>query len=71
MPCYGFRQTKKELKLPGGAGTKKWRLLATQPVPAAASEAAAQIIAWAAREHPGWFWRGVRLPDVRVFCLDP
>ena len=30
-----------------------------------ASEAAAQIIAWAAREHAAWFWRGVGLPERR------
>ena len=30
-----------------------------------ASEAAARIIAWAAREHPAWFWRGVGLPERR------
>jgi hypothetical protein len=26
-----------------------------------ASEDAAQIIAWAAQEHPAWFWKGVDL----------
>ncbi len=31
----------------------------------AASEAVAQIIAWAAQEHPDWFWRGVGLPERR------
>ncbi len=31
----------------------------------AASGAAAQIIAWAAREHTAWFWKGVRLPEGR------
>ena len=31
----------------------------------AASEATAQIIAWAAREHSAWFWRGVGLPEHR------
>ncbi len=36
-----------------------------------ASEAAGQIIAWAAREHAAWFWKGVRSPEVRVFYLDP
>ena len=30
-----------------------------------ASEAAGQIIAWAAREHAAWFWRGVGLPERR------
>ena len=30
-----------------------------------ASEAAAQIIAWAAREHATWFWRGVGSPERR------
>ena len=30
-----------------------------------ASEAAAHIIAWAAREHSAWFWKGVRLPEQR------
>ncbi len=29
------------------------------------SEAAARIIAWAAPEHPAWFWRGVDLPKRR------
>ena len=29
----------------------------------AASEAAGQIIAWAAREHSAWFWNGVGLPE--------
>jgi hypothetical protein len=29
----------------------------------AASEAAAQNIAWAAREHSAWFWKGVGLPE--------
>ncbi len=28
----------------------------------AASEAAAQIIAWAARKHAAWFWLAVSLP---------
>ena len=31
----------------------------------AASDAAARIIAWAAREHSAWFWRGVGLPPRR------
>jgi hypothetical protein len=30
-----------------------------------ASEAVAHIIAWAAREHAAWFWRGVGLPERR------
>ena len=30
-----------------------------------ASAATAHIIAWAAREHSAWFWRGVRLPERR------
>ena len=30
-----------------------------------ASDAAAHIIAWAAREHTAWFWRGVGLPERR------
>ena len=30
-----------------------------------ASEAAAHIIAWAAREHAAWFWKGVGLPEHR------
>ena len=29
----------------------------------AASEVVARIIAWAAQEHPAWFWRGVGLPE--------
>ena len=28
-----------------------------------ASDAAGRIIAWAAREHSAWFWRGVHLPE--------
>jgi hypothetical protein len=30
-----------------------------------ASAAAAHIIAWAAREHAAWFWRGVGMPERR------
>ncbi len=30
-----------------------------------ASEAAAHIIAWAAREHAAWFWKSVSLPERR------
>jgi len=30
-----------------------------------ASAAVAHIVAWAAREHAGWFWQGVRLPEGR------
>ena len=30
-----------------------------------ASEATAHIIAWVAREHSAWFWRGVGLPEHR------
>ena len=29
------------------------------------SEAVAHIIAWAAQEHPDWFWRGIGLPERR------
>ena len=27
--------------------------------------AAAEIVAWAAREHAAWFWRGVGSPELR------
>jgi hypothetical protein len=30
-----------------------------------ASKAVTRIIAWAAQEHPEWFWKGVRLPEDR------
>ena len=30
-----------------------------------ASKAVARIIAWAAKEHPDWFWKGTRLPERR------
>ena len=30
-----------------------------------ASTAAAQIIAWAARDHADWFWQGAGLPELR------
>ena len=31
----------------------------------AASNAVAEIIGWAAREHATWFWKGVGLPERR------
>jgi hypothetical protein len=30
-----------------------------------ASASVAHIVAWAAREYAGWFWKGVRLPERR------